>query len=228
MTHTATVILTPHNRDLLVVLREHRPDLNALVIDRHIDEADLQGSLWCFVDWTLPDISGLEMCRRLRSGAATRHAHITMILDEQDDRAQQRALKAGANDYIMGPLQPDQFLGRLQIYQKAERLAPPTSKLVHGNLVLDLAAQYLRFGGKPVAIGPNEFHLLAHFMENPDKIFSRRRLIDIFGKDNDAIDQRTVDVWVGRLRRCLARHEIPDPLRTVRSRGYVLDSMEGN
>jgi two-component system, OmpR family, phosphate regulon response regulator PhoB len=93
---------------------------------------------------------------------------------------------------------------------------------------LDLTAQHLRFGGKPVAIGPNEFHLLAHFMEHPDKIFSRRLLIGILGKDHEAIDERTVDVWVGRLRRCLAKYDIPDPLRTVRSRGYVLDSIEIN
>ena len=83
----------------------------------------------------------------------------------------------------------------------------------------------MRFRGNPLPLRPNEFRLLAHFCEHPDQVFSRTALIERIGKDSEAIDERTVDVWIGRLRRSLTGHGVPDPLRTVRSLGYVLDSL---
>lgn len=119
----------------------------------------------------------------------------------------------------MGPL-----IERIRLARGAVPSSPDPERLALGALTLDLAAQQLRYRGRPVILRPNEFRLLAHFVANPDRVFSRTSLIDQSGKDSAGIDERTVDVWVGRLRRSLAAHNVPDPLRTVRTMGYVLDS----
>lgn len=98
------------------------------------------------------------------------------------------------------------------------------ARLRHGELIVDPIAFAVRFRGRVLPLRPNEFRLLAFFVANPDRVFSRTALIENLGKDSDLIDERTVDVWTGRLRRALRDHGVPDPLRTVRSQGYVLDS----
>ena len=222
-----TVLLTASDPALLGSLRQRRPDVQALAIGSRIPEEAIAGPLWCFVDWLLPDISGLEMCRRLRDAATTRDSHITMVLEEPDPEAKRRALRAGADDYLVGPLDLLKLSERLALYQSAAPRTASPARLIHGELSVDLAAHQARFRGSAVPLRPNEFNLLAWFIAHPDQVFSRTSLIDQIGKDADAIDERTVDVWVGRLRRALAAHGVPDPLRTVRSLGYVLDSLAG-
>ncbi len=222
-----TILLTASDPALLGGLRQRRPDVLALAIGSRIPVEAIAGPLWCFVDWLLPDISGLEMCRRLRDAATTRDSHITMVLEEPDPEAKRRSLRAGADDYLIGPLDLPKLAQRLALYQSAVPRAAGPARLMHGELSVDLAAHQARFRGNPVPLRPNEFNLLAWFVANPDQVFSRASLIDQIGKDAGAIDERTVDVWVGRLRRALAAHSVPDPLRTVRSLGYVLDSLPG-
>jgi len=101
----------------------------------------------------------------------------------------------------------------------------PTRRLRHGDLVIDPVAFAARYNGKLLVLRPNEFRLLAFFVANPDRVFSRTELIENLGKDSGLIDERTVDVWTGRLRRALREQGAPDPLRTVRALGYVLDSI---
>jgi two-component system, OmpR family, phosphate regulon response regulator PhoB len=225
MTDPGTVILTSPRPDLLSVLGVKLPGLR--VIDSHpIPPCEpIGGTIWCFVDWLLADTSGLEMCRRLRSVPATAHSHITMVLDDDDSDARRRALRAGADDYVLGPLTSDLLLERIQQFQPRAVSSKPQAKLSHGELTLDLTAHVVRWRGAPVPLRPNEFKLLTHFVENPDQVFSRASLIAILGKEGEVIDERTVDVWVGRLRRALMAHGVADPLRTVRSMGYVLDSV---
>ena len=165
------------------------------------------------------------MVRRLREAKNTRHGHITMVLEAGDPDDQRRALRAGADDYLVGPLSPAKLAERLDLYEAKDPAAGARTRLVHGDLTLDLAAHQVRFRGNPLPLRPNEFRLLAHFCEHPDQVFSRTALIERIGKDSEAIDERTVDVWIGRLRRSLTGHGVPDPLRTVRSLGYVLDSL---
>ena len=148
-----------------------------------------------------------------------------MVLDEDSDEARSRALRAGADDYLLGPLTPAVLLARLDRHRPAEVLPGSPSRLVHGDLTLDLAAHQARWRGRLIALRPNELRLLALFAEHPDRLFSRGSLIAMLGKDCAEIDERTVDVWVGRLRRALRTHGVPDMLRTVRSLGYVLDSL---
>lgn len=115
----------------------------------------------------------------------------------------------------------------LQPSESAASSPDSRRRLRHGDLVVDLAAFAARWQGRVISLRPNEFRLLAHFVAHPDRVFSRADLIASLGKDGDLLDERTVDVWTGRLRRALREHGVPDPLRTVRTVGYVLDSIEG-
>lgn len=182
----------------------------------------LDGSPWAFVDWLLPELSGLELCRRLRCDTQTEAAHITMVLEEDDADAKRRALRAGADDYIIGPIDRAAVLDRVLSVQLPEREAPARS-LKLGDLALDLTALQARWRDKPVPLMPNELRLLRYLMEQPGHVFSRGQLIAALGKKEQPIDERTVDAWVSRLRRALREAGAGYPLRTVRSLGYVLD-----
>ena len=225
MSEPGTIILTNPKPDILSVLADRMPGLRVLTAGSEPPACRQEGRTWCFVDWLLPDLSGLEMCRRLRGAPATAHSHITMILEEDDTEARRRALRAGADDYVLAPLTARVLLDRLKQYRAAASAGAPPPRLSHGSLTLDLLAHQARWQGRAVPLRPNEFRLLVHFVEHPDQVLSRADLIAMLGKDRETIDERTVDVWVGRLRRGLKAHGVPDPLRTVRSLGYELDSL---
>lgn len=225
MHETGTLLLTSASSGLLAALADALPGVRATVIDSDLPAAQFEGRVWCFVDWLLPDVSGLEMCRRLRSRPDTAQAHVTMVLDEDDAEARRRALRAGADDYVLGPLDLGRIVSRIRHHRTtAASLAP--ARLQHGDMTLDLAAHYVRWRGRAITLRPNDFRLLVHFVSHPDQVFTRGELIAILGKDEVALDERTVDVWVGRLRRALKSYGVPDPLRTVRSLGYVLDAID--
>jgi two-component system phosphate regulon response regulator PhoB len=182
----------------------------------------LDGQPWAFVDWVLPDFSGLELCRRLRCDPQTEAAHVTMVLEEDEAEVKRRALRAGADDYLIGPIDRSTVLDRVLSVQLPDAESPArTLRLDH--LSLDLAALQARWKDKPIGLMPNEFRLLRYFMEQPGQVFSRMQLIGALGKKGQPIDERTVDAWVSRLRRALRDSGAGSPLRTVRSLGYVLD-----
>ena len=225
MTINPTVLITVPAPTLLQGLQRRRPDLSVIPIEAGPPEVT-EGPTWCFVDWLLPDRSGLEMVRALREARATRESHITMVLDSLEPDDKRRALRAGADDYLVGPLNAERLLERLATYEaKSAGSQPQRAPLTHGELVLDPAAHQARYQGRLLTLRPNELRLLAPFLEHPDQVFSRTALIERIGKDDEVRDERTVDVWVGRLRRALVAQGAPDPLRTVRSAGYVLDSL---
>ena len=224
MTTPTTLLLTAPPPGLLADIARNRPDWRVLALGDMPPTEPLGEKVWGFVDWLCPTISGLELCRRLRESSTTRRAHLTIVLDQPSHEDKRRALQAGADDYLVGPLDATRLLERME--GLAEESAPTRQQLQHGAICLDLGAHQIKVAGKPVPMRPNEFRLLAHFLEHPDQVFSRSALIDRLGKDGDDLDERTVDVWVGRLRRALAAHGAPDPLRTVRALGYVLDSVE--
>ena len=184
----------------------------------------VDGSLWVFVDWVMDDLAGLEMCRRLRADPTTADAHITMVLEEDDAEDRRRALKAGADDYLVGPLDRTAVLDRVMVVQTSGADRAASRLLELGELTIDLAALQARWDGVPIALRPNEFRLLRFFAENPNRVLSRQDLIAGLGKREPAIDERTVDVWIGRLRRALKAAGAGNPLRTVRSMGYVFDA----
>ncbi len=183
----------------------------------------VEGPAWAFIDWVMDDIAGLEMCRRLRADPRTTGAHVTMVLETDDHDDRRRALKAGADDYIVGPLDRTMVLDRVMAVQLPQHPHLASRRLEIGPLTIDLAALQARWAGRPIALRPNEFRLLRFFAENPNRVLSRETLIAGLGKQDPPIDERTVDVWIGRLRRSLMLAGAGNPLRTVRSLGYVFD-----
>lgn len=182
----------------------------------------VDGPARVFVDWVMDDLAGLEMCRRLRADERLRGAHITMVLEEDDAQDRRRALKAGADDYMVGPLTRTVVLDRVMALQSG--VGPQvTGTFEKGALVIDMAAIQARWNGKVIDARPNEFRLLRFFAENSGKVLSRDAIITGLGKTQPALDERTVDVWVGRLRRAIKAAGGGNPLRTVRSIGYVFD-----
>ena len=183
----------------------------------------VEGPMWAFVDWVMDDIAGLEMCRRLRADARTADAHVTMVLESDDVEDRRRALRAGADDYMVGELDRRAVLDRVLALQSHQQKRHATQRIELGELTIDLTALQARWAGRAVQLRPNEFRLLRPFAENPNEVLSRTTLIAGLGKLDPPIDERTVDVWIGRLRRALKAAGAGNPLRTVRSLGYVFD-----
>ena len=183
----------------------------------------VEGPMWAFVDWVMPELAGLEMCRRLRSDPRTADAHVTMVLEEDDPEDRRRALRAGADDYVVGPLTRTAVLDRVLALQSRSSDRQATRRVELGVLVIDMAALQARWNETPIVLRPNEFRLLRFLAENPNRVLTREDLIAGLGKREPPIDERTVDVWIGRLRRAIKAAGGGNPLRTVRSRGYVFD-----
>ncbi|MFN3989534.1 MAG: response regulator transcription factor [Erythrobacter sp.] len=183
----------------------------------------VEGPMWAFVDWVMEDLAGLEMCRRLRADPRTAEAHVTIVLEADDLEDRRRALKAGADDYMIGPLTRTLVLDRVLALQGRVSDTPSARRIEQGPLVINLAALQARWLDCPIVLRPNEFRLLRFFAENPNRVLSRAELIAGLGKGEAPIDERTVDVWIGRLRRALKAAGAGNPLRTVRQMGYVFD-----
>ncbi|MBX7500506.1 response regulator transcription factor [Qipengyuania sp. YG27] len=186
----------------------------------------VEGPVYAFIDWVMNDLSGLEMCRRLRSDPRMVEAHIAIVLEEDDAEDKRRVLRAGADDYVIGPLDRNAILDRVMALQAEAGQARINERLELGNLLVDLAALQARWGGRALDLRPNEFRLLHFLAQNPDRVLSRGDLIAALGKQEPPIDERTVDVWIGRLRRALRMVGAGERVRTVRSLGYVYDSYD--
>ncbi len=221
MTGSNTVLFTSQNTELFVELQRLRPDIALLAIGSTVPPLESDGNIWCFVDFLLPHVSGLEMCRRLRSEPATHKASITMVFEQADKELIMRALHAGADDYLVGHVSVEEILLRID---KLPISSPPQGeKIVVGDIVVEPSAHRVKYRGKRIDLAPNEFHLLLHFVRSPDIVFSRENLIQSMGKVGDEIESRTVDVWIGRLRRAFKKAGAPELIRTVRPIGYVFE-----
>jgi two-component system, OmpR family, phosphate regulon response regulator PhoB len=133
----------------------------------------VEGGLWAFVDWVLPDISGLEICRRLRCDPLSAQAHITIVLEEDDPEAKRRAIRAGADDYMLGAIDRRRVLDRLLSLRPTEAETAIQRVVEHGDLSVDLAAFQARWQDRPIPLMPNEFRLLRYFIEHPGRVFTR-------------------------------------------------------
>jgi two-component system phosphate regulon response regulator PhoB len=175
------------------------------------------------LDWMIEGLSGLEVCRRLRRGAATAKVPIIMLTARADESDRIRGLDTGADDYLTKPFSPRELLARIAAVLRRARPALAGEVLRYAGLEMDVVTHKVRREGKAVALGPTEFRLLRHFMEHPGRVFSRERLLDsVWTRDCD-IEPRTVDVHVRRLRKALNGDGRADLIRTVRSAGYALD-----
>ena len=175
------------------------------------------------LDWMLPGLSGIELCRRLRARPETKQIPIIMLTARGEESERVRGLATGADDYIVKPFSVPELLARVKgLLRRAspERLA---TVLAFGDIELDRDRRRVARSGRPIDLGPTEYRLLEFFLEHPGRVFSREQLLDgVWGRDI-YIDERTVDVHIGRLRKLLNLGRESDPIRTVRGAGYALD-----
>ena len=178
------------------------------------------------LDWMLPGLSGIELCRRLRAGRKTRGLPILMLTARGEEGDRVRGLTTGADDYVTKPFSPAELTARIKALLRRSNPDRLSDKITVGDIELDREAHRVLRNGRQVRLGPTEFKLLEYFMRSPGRVLSRSQLLDgVWGRDV-YVDERTVDVHIGRLRKSLIRGRERDPVRTVRGAGYVFGERE--
>ena len=174
------------------------------------------------LDWMLPNVSGIEVCRQLKTRADTRNVPILMLSARSEEVDRVRGLETGADDYVVKPYSVIELMARVRALLRRSRPSAVGERLEYEDIVLDAETHRVTRSDKPLKLGPTEFRLLSTFMEKPGRVWSREQLLDrVWGRDI-YVDTRTVDVHIGRLRKALCQHGGGDPLRTVRGAGYAL------
>lgn len=175
------------------------------------------------LDWMLPALSGLEVCRQIRRRPATRDLPIIMVTARTEDQDAVRALDTGADDYIAKPYAMEALLARIRALLRRSGAVPVKGRLTWQDIVMDQDAHRVTRGGRALHLGPTEYRLLEFFMQHPGRVFSREQLLDaVWGRDIH-VEPRTVDVHIRRLRKAVNGDGEIDVIRTVRSAGYALD-----
>lgn len=180
------------------------------------------------LDWMLPGVSGLEICRRLRARDSARDMPVIMLTARGEEGERVRGLSVGADDYVVKPFSTPELMARVRALLRRARPERVASRLTLGDIDLDRDTRRVRRGGREIHLGPTEFRLLEYFMEKPGRVFTRAQLLDSVWGMSAEIDERTVDVHVGRLRKALIRGREKDPIRTVRGAGYSFDETFGH
>ncbi|MEM8554473.1 MAG: phosphate regulon transcriptional regulator PhoB [Pseudomonadota bacterium] len=197
------VVEAANGDEALILVEEQSPDLIVL-------------------DWMLPSVSGIEICRQIKSRQETRTVPIIMLSARADDTDKVRGLETGADDYVTKPYSVMELMARVRTQLRRTRPSTVGEKLTFDDIVLDAESHKVFRAEQPLKLGPTEFRLLSTFMEKPGRVWSREQLLDrVWGRDI-YVDTRTVDVHIGRLRKALCQNGGEDPVRTVRGAGYAL------
>jgi two-component system, OmpR family, phosphate regulon response regulator PhoB len=175
------------------------------------------------LDWMLPKVPGIEVCRRLRAKPETRNTPIIMLTARGEESDRIRGLDMGADDYVTKPFSTTELLARVRAVMRRIRPGLADDRLVFGDIMMDRVSHRVKRGERDVHLGPTEFRLLDYFMQHPGRVFSREQLLDAVWGSDIYVEARTVDVHVGRLRKALNDGNEADIIRTVRSAGYALD-----
>lgn len=174
------------------------------------------------LDWMLPGVSGIEICRRLKTRAQTRGIPIIMLSARSEEVDRVRGLETGADDYVVKPYSVIELMARVRTQLRRVRPAATGQVLEFDDIRLDAETHRVTRGEESLKLGPTEFRLLSTFMEKPGRVWSREQLLDrVWGRDI-YVDTRTVDVHIGRLRKALCQFGGDDPVRTIRGAGYAL------
>jgi two-component system, OmpR family, phosphate regulon response regulator PhoB len=199
---------TANGEDVAHLVNEERPDLILL-------------------DWMLPGISGIEVCRLMRSRPETRDIPVIMLTARGEENERVRGLATGADDYIVKPFSVPELLARIKTILRRVNPDAIAERLKAGDIALDRRTRRVTRAARDITLSPTEFRLLEYLMQSPGRVYSRSQLLDaVWGRDI-YVDERTVDVHVGRLRKCLKRGREIDPIRTVRGMGYSFDERFG-
>jgi len=200
------VRLCADGEEALIIIDETQPDLVVL-------------------DWMLPTVSGIEVCRRLRQRNETHNLPIVILTARGEESDRIRGLDTGADDYVVKPFSMTEFCARVRAVLRRIRPGLAEDRSRQGDITIDRVAHRVKRAGKEIHLGPTEFRLLDHFMQHPGRVFSREQLLNAVWGSDVYVETRTVDVHIGRLRRALARgDDAGDPIRTVRSAGYSLET----
>ena len=225
---TARVLIVEDEEPLTLLLR-YNLEAEGYVVETVArgDEAEIRLSEsppdLVVLDWMLPGLSGIELCRRLRARPETRQLPIIMLTARGEESERVRGLATGADDYIVKPFSLPELIARIGALLRRANPERIAAVLKAGDIELDRERRRVSRGGREIPLGPTEFRLLEFLMQSPGRVFSREQLLDgVWGREV-YIDERTVDVHVGRLRKALNRGRESDPIRTVRGSGYSLD-----
>jgi two-component system phosphate regulon response regulator PhoB len=175
------------------------------------------------LDWMLPGLSGIELCRRWRAKPETARVPIIMLTARGEEEERVRGLATGADDYVVKPFSLPELQARINALLRRTDPQLVTTLLKAGDLELDRQSHRVRRSGREVHLGPTEYRLLEYLMRHPGRVYSREQLLDGVWGNDVYVDERTVDVHVGRLRKAINRGRNPDPIRTVRGAGYAFD-----
>lgn len=198
------VFEAPDGEEALVVADETQPDLVIL-------------------DWMLPQLSGIEVCRRMRSRGHLRNTPIVMLTARGEEADRIRGLDTGADDYIVKPFSMSELLARVRAVMRRVRPSLVEDIIEVGEISMDRGTHRVKRAGREIHLGPTEYRLLDQLMQHPGRVFTREQLLDSVWGSDIYVEARTVDVHVGRLRKALNESNERDPIRTVRSAGYSFD-----
>ncbi|MDJ0607602.1 MAG: phosphate regulon transcriptional regulator PhoB [Kiloniellales bacterium] len=201
------VVSASDGEEALIVAKEETPDLILL-------------------DWMLPLMSGVEVCRRMRRMPDLGDTPIIMLTARGEESDKVRGLESGADDYVTKPFSPAELIARIRAALRRTQPGLTSEVLVFEDLIMDLSTHRVERGGRKVHLGPTEFRLLRHLLQHPGRVFSREQLLDAVWGRNVYVELRTVDVHIRRLRKAINAGEQIDLIRTVRSAGYALDRPE--
>ena len=176
------------------------------------------------LDWMLPNLSGIEICRQIRRNKNTQNVPIIMLIARAEESDRIRGLDTGADDYVTKPFSPKELVARIKAVLRRIRPALTEKTLSFDDIILDVTTHKVTRADEPIHLGPTEFKILRFFMESPGRVFSREQLLDNIWGNNIYVELRTVDVHIRRLRKALNGENYSDVIRTIRSAGYALDS----
>ncbi len=197
------VVMAANGDEALLLVAEEQPDVIVL-------------------DWMLPNVSGIEVCRRIKADPQSRTIPIIMLSARSDEDDRVRGLETGADDYVTKPYSVAELMARVRTQLRRTRPATVGERLAFEDIILDAAEHRVFRAGHALHLGPTEFRLLSTLMEKPGRVWTREQLLDrVWGRDI-YVDTRTIDVHVGRLRKALMAHGGENPVRTVRGAGYAL------
>jgi two-component system, OmpR family, phosphate regulon response regulator PhoB len=226
---TAPHILIVEDEEALTLLLRYNLEAEGYDVESVArgDEADIRirerTPDLILLDWMLPGLSGIELCRRLRQRGETQRLPIIMLTARGEESERVRGLATGADDYVVKPFSVPELLARVRALLRRASPERVASMLEAGDIALDRETRRVRRSGRELHLGPTEFRMLEFLMEKPGRVFTRSQLLDgVWGHDSE-IDERTVDVHVGRLRKAINRPREKDPIRTVRGSGYSFD-----
>ncbi len=175
------------------------------------------------LDWMLPKISGIEICRQIRSMSETRNIPIIMLTARSEEADRIRGLETGADDYLTKPFSTKELIARVKAVLRRIRPGLADDTVTVGDIEIDRVSHRVQRGDEEIHLGPTEFRLLDHLIQHPGRVFSREQLLNAVWGSDVFVEVRTVDVHIGRLRKALNKFKQGDPIRTVRSAGYALD-----